>query len=239
MLSSKRSKLMIVAVLSLLGVCISFSGNAFADDGETLFDIYTLHAEARGSVANDLLKVSLVAQAENRDSASLANSINATMTWALAELKKFPDVTSATRNYHTWPKYDRKDNRIIGWNASQVLAVESDNIDSAQKAIQRLQEKLQVQNMQMQPKAQTREVREDDLISDALGRFRDRALTVQNTMGAGDYRVVKLSISTNQSQMHAPRMRTMAAESRVATAPAVEPGTSEVVVRVEGTIQLQ
>jgi len=229
-----RNRISVVAI-ALWSLCVSA---VYADESNPLFDIVTLHAEASGTVANDLLKVEMVVQGENRDSASLANAINASMQWALSELKKFPDVSSSTRQYNTWAKYDRKDNRIIGWNASQVLKLESDNIDQAQQAVQRLQEKLQVRNMQMQPKAATRESREDDLISDALGRFRDRALTVQNTMGAADYRVVNISINTNQQMMHEPQMRSMA-ESSVASAPAIQPGSSEVVVRVNGTIQLQ
>ena len=210
-----------------------------ADDGDRLFDIYSLHAEARGEVVNDLMMVELKVQGEHRESASLANKINATMSWALSELKQYPSIVSKTKNYNTWPKYDRKDNRIIGWHASQSLALETDDFDTARKAIQRLQEKLQVQNMQLVPKPATRESREDDLISDALGRFRERALTVQHTMGAADYRIVNVTINTNQQQMHSPRMQTMAAESSMLKAPAVAPGTSQVVVRVDGTIQLQ
>ena len=211
-----------------------------AADNDPLFDQFTLHAQVEGEVSNDLLTVELSVQDQDRDSASLANRINANMQWALDLLKRYPTVKSRTRDYRTWPRYERKDNRIIGWHASQTLALESDDFDAAREAIQKLQERLQVSNMQMTPKPATRISVENSLINQALNRFKERADIVQLNMGAADYRIIDVNIATDQ---HHPTYyeradsRTMLTEAAVA--PAIEAGSSKVVVRVDGRIQLQ
>ncbi|MBX2824619.1 MAG: SIMPL domain-containing protein [Gammaproteobacteria bacterium] len=204
------------------------------------FDLFSLHAEAQGEVVNDLLTTDLVAESEDRDSASLANRINASMQWALAELKRFPAIKTATRNYSTWPRYERKTSRIVGWHASQTLHIESEDFDAAREAIQLLQERLLVRNMSLVPRAETRAAREDELIAAALDRFKQRAVIVQDNMGAADYRIVDVSISTNQhSQPGNPRYERMAQVSAVSDAPAIQGGTSRISVTVHGRIQLQ
>lgn len=203
-------------------------------------DLYSLHAEAEGEVANDLLTVELVVEGEDRDSASLANRINANMQWAMAKLKPQTAIESSTRNYNTWPKYDHKNNRIIGWRASQTLLLESEDFEATRKVIQTLQEKLQVRNMRMTAKAETRTQQEDELINQALNRFKERALIVQLNMGASGYRIMDVSVKTNQHQPpYQPQARGMMAEASVSSAPVIEGGSSRVVVSVSGRIQLQ
>ena len=206
---------------------------------EELFDRYSISAQASGEVANDLLTAQMQVEHEDRDSATLANRVNADMAWALEKIRQYPSVRATSGNYSTWPQHERKTGRIIGWRSSQVLKLESDDFPAVRKAIRDLQERLQVNGMSLRPKVETRQSREDDLITEALNSFRQRAALVQSTMGAADFRIINVDINTNSQMRHHARYAESSSISKVSSEPAIAPGTSEVVVSVTGFIQLQ
>lgn len=237
----RKMGLMWVAATGLAAGLAMAPAAVIASEHEPVFDVYSLSASAQGDVDNDLLRAELVVEDEDRDAAALANRINAAMGWALNEMLKFPTVEEETAQYSTWPQYERKQNRIIGWHASQVLKLESSDFDAARKAIKVLQERLQVRSMMLTTRVATRQAREDELISEALDAFRERALQIQLTMGAQDFRIMQVDVQTSDRQ---PSYRSMErgysmAESKVAAEPAIAPGTSNVRVTVSGRIQLQ
>jgi len=207
-----------------------------------VFDQYSISASARGEVSNDLLTATLVVEHEDRDAASLANRVNADMTWALEQVRQYPAVKSKSGSYNTWPQYERKQNKVIGWRSRQVLNIESDDFDAARKVIKVLQERLQMNGLQLTAKPATREAQVDALIADALKAFRQRAALVQSSMGSTGFRVITVDINTD-SRFHQQPLRRNYAESGsasiVANEPAIAAGTSEVVVLVNGRIQLQ
>lgn len=205
---------------------------------EAVYELFSLQATAQGDVANDLLSCDLVVEKEDRDSAKLANRINADMQWALSALKRYSQIKVSTRNYSTWPRYDRKSNKILGWHASQTLHIESEDFDAARSAIQKLQEKLLVRNMQLKPRPETRAAREDQLIATALDRFKERAQIVQLNMGASGYRIVNAHINT-QSNQHPVAYAEMSRSTSVASAPAIQGGSSQISVSVQGEIRLE
>lgn len=227
----------VVSLVLLLAVILP----AHAED-TILFDRYSISAQASGEVVNDLLSAEMVVEHEDRDSATLANRVNADMAWALEQVRQYPSVTATSGNYNTWPQYERKQNRIIGWRSSQVLKLESDDFPNVRKAIRDLQARLQVRGMQVSAKNDTREAKEDELIADALNSFRQRAALVQSTMGANDFRTITVDINTDSRIHRPPVMRSYsegASMSKMANEPAIAAGTSEVVVIINGVIQLQ
>jgi len=207
---------------------------------EPQYDVYQLSAEAEIDVANDFMSVNLVATSTGSDPAELANKINAIMGWAVAQLGPYTAIDSQTLDYQTHPQYERNGSRIKGWVASQSLQLETDDFEQAGKAIQLLQERMQVQGMRLKAKADTRERAEERLINTALEAFKRRALLVQTNMGAGGYRVMNLSINTSgpQSNYH-ENMRGTTSKLSVSSAPVIESGTSTVRVHIDGHIQLE
>jgi len=209
---------------------------------ETQYDVYQLSAEAEIEVVNDLMTVNLVATSTGSDPAELANKINATMGWAVAQLGPYTAIDSQTLDYQTYPQYERNGTRIKGWVASQSIQLETDDFEQAGKAIQLLQERMQVQGMRHKAKADTRERAEERLINTALEAFKRRALLVQTNMGARGYRVMNLAINTSGSG-HQPRnqeyMRGATSKLSVSSAPVIESGTSTVRVHINGRIQLE
>jgi len=211
-----------------------------AEQRELAYDLYNLSASAQSEVKNDLMTVTLFAQAEGSVAAEVADSLNGTMAWALTRLKPFTTIKTETQNYRTNPKYAGKPSRIIGWNAVQTLQLQSSDFEAMATAMQKLQERLQIQGMQLSVKPSTRQKAEDALINEAMNAFKQRALLVQQNMGAPGYRIVNVNIGTNN---YAPQHRQFDMQARGAStlsqAPAIEGGDSQIDVRIDGSIQLE
>lgn len=229
----------ILTTLLLTASC-TYAALANAQDQEVLYDVYALSASAQSEVKNDLMTVNLVAQAEGSDAAEVADSINGTMAWAVVQLKPFSTIKTETRDYRTNPKYAGKPSRIVGWNAVQMLQLESSDFEAMGSAIQKLQARLQVQGMNLSVKPSTRKQAEDTLINEAMNAFKQRALLVQQNMGAPGYRVINLNIGTEGHTANFRQFDTMARGAQsMSSAPAIEAGDSTVDVRINGSIQLE
>lgn len=208
-----------------------------------LYDVYSLSGEASMEIANDLMIATLQVQQEDADPASLAEKINSTMSWALETLQEFDSLKVSTRDYQTYPRYDTSQvRRLIGWRATQSLQIESSDFGAAGKAIQALQERLQVKGIRHLAQEDTRKAVVDQLIGEALDAFKARAELVRDNMGSSGYDVLDVNIQTGESNspIYAPRaeMADMM-RSSVATEPALEAGTSRVNVQVFGRVQLK
>ncbi len=232
------------ALAPTLLVLLSSPGQLFAQSTqETLYDVIRLSTQASVEVDNDLMVVTLAVQEEDKDAAVLATKVNETMTWALEILDSYESIAVRSRNYQTFPKYDStKTRQLVGWRASQSIELETDNFAAAGKAIQTLQERLQVKNINLSVKPATRENAADVLIENALNAFKDRAALVQRNFNSGGFRILELDISSNRSAPISRNARVMTLESSsslsVESAPAIAAGSSTVQVQIQGRIQL-
>lgn len=209
---------------------------------EVLYNVYSLSGEASAEVQNDLMIATLVVQQEDADPAKLAEKVNSTMSWATEQLGGFDTIKLSTRDYQTYPRYDSSQTRrLIGWRATQSLQLETEDFGAAGQAIQKLQERLQVQGIRHMAKESTRQQASDALISEALDAFKARALLVQKNMGSNGYTVLDVNIQTGESSTPMFSARSEMADmvrSSVATEPTLESGTSRVNVQVFGRVQL-
>jgi len=219
------------------------SGAVHAQSGsEPQYDVYSLSSEASAEVPNDLMIATLVVQQEDADPARLAEKVNEAMSWATELLQEYDTLKVSTRDYQTYPRYDTSQvRRLIGWRATQSLQLETEDFGAAGKAIQTLQERLQVKGIRHMAQESTRRQASDALISEALDAFKARAELVQQNMGATSYKVLDVNIQTGESS--APMFTARAemadmARSAVSTEPALEAGTSRVNVQVFGRVQL-
>ncbi len=234
--------LWMIGLFALALFAIGFD-EAAADEHGPVFDIYAFSVDVEAEVQNDLMRVRLAATAENADPAAVADEINRRMKAAVEQLADFPGIRAETLAYQTRPRYESDDTRrIIGWTATQTLQLETGDFELAGKALQVLQEDLQVQSMQLSARRSTWQAAEQDLIDDALQAFRQRAVQIQEAMGAKAYRVIELNVGNGGNPGAISRNLPMVMESRAyrsVETPAVEPGTARVTVRVDGRVQLQ
>jgi predicted secreted protein len=209
---------------------------AIAQAPETLFNLVTLNAQAEREVPNDLLVAVLAAEAEGADPAPLSAEVNRAMQAALAATKGYGAVRARSGSYQTFPIYDK--NRIARWRVRQELRLESADFAAATELIGKLQSSLIVTGMSLSVSPQARRQAEEALIPEALAAFDQRARLVRDAMKAKSYRMRDLNLSGSESGRPVLAMARSAPASSMAP-PAVEPGTTRILIMVSGTIQLQ
>jgi predicted secreted protein len=205
---------------------------------ETLFNLITLQAQAEREVPNDLLSATLAAEAEGADPAQLSAEVNKAMQAALATAKSYAAVRARSGNYQTFPIYDK--NRITRWRVRQELRLESADFSAATTLIGKLQASLVMSGMSLSVSPGARKQAENALIPEALAAFEERARLVRETMKAKGHRMQNLQISASGGVTPMPYAAMRASGmSASAPAPAIEAGTTRILITVSGTVQLQ
>lgn len=215
---------------------LSLFSLATAAQETPIFNQIHIDAQVEREVENDQLEVSMLVEAQGNKPDEIAASVNETMQWALKLAGGKKDIEVSTRSYQTYPVY--KDRFIVGWRASQELYLRSVRISELTELVGELQQKLQVSQMNFSPTKQSRTRIENELISEAMVAFRQRAGIIKGHMDNMNYRIVNIQVSTGQAGpvMYRESMVSMA-KMQDAMAPAVEAGTSKVIVTVSGSIQ--
>ena len=211
---------------------------AGAQAPEALFNLVSMNAQAEREIPNDLLTAMLAAEAEGADPAQLAEGVNRTMQRALSTALAYKAVKTQSAGYQTIPVYDK--NRVARWRVRQELRLESADFTTATELIGKLQASLMVTGLTLSVSAEARRKAENVLTAEALAAFEERARLVRDTMKAKGYRVRDLRISGGgppPRPMMAMAARALSSES--SAQPAVEPGSTRILVTVSGTIQLQ
>lgn len=221
------------AAASILFLAVS---PAQAHDEETLFNKVHLQAEVQREVPNDEMTVTVATEHQGSDPEQLSDRVNDDMAWALEQVKRKTGVKSETRSYSTYPMY--KDGLIRGWRVRQELQLKSQDFTQLTELLGGLQDRLQILQMGFSPTPETRYKHQNELISEAMERFRERAGLIRKHMDDRDYRIVEINVNTSGFGYRPLRMAEMeTAKMDRSTMPAVEAGTSEVTVTVSGSVQ--
>ncbi|MGF1644230.1 MAG: SIMPL domain-containing protein [Thiotrichales bacterium] len=209
------------------------------ESGETHYDRISLSAAAADRVDNDLATVTLSAQEDGGFPSELADKVNQRIKWGVETVKQRPGMKVQTQSYNTQPVY--RDNRITGWRVSQAIAVESRDIAGVSELLSVLQSRLNLQGMHFSVSPETREAKENELITRALAAFEKRAGLVAENLKRSGYKLVDLQISTADFAPQ-PRFmgRAMMAEAAMdVAAPSMEAGESTITVTVSGVVELK
>ena len=150
----------------------------------------------------------------------------------------YKSVKTQSAGYQTTPVYDK--NRVARWRVRQELRLESPDFAAATELVGKLQANLVVAGLTQSVSGESRRKAENALIAEALAAFDERARVVRDAMKAKGYRVRDLQLSSGGAPprpMLAMASRALSAES--VAQPAIEPGSTRILVTVSGTIQLQ
>jgi predicted secreted protein len=208
-----------------------------AQTPETLFNLVALSAQAEREVPNDLLSATLAAEAEGAEPAQLADGVNRTMQRALATAQGYRSVKAQSGGYQTFPVYDK--NRVVRWRVRQELRLEAADFSAATELIGKLQASLVVTGLTLSVSNEARRKAENALIPEALASFDERARVVRDAMKAKGYRMRALQLSPGGGAPPRPMMTMARMAENSPVPPAVEPGSTRILVTVSGTIQLQ
>jgi predicted secreted protein len=234
----------IAALLSIasLGVASGVSGVAGA---QGLLpppkNVIELGAEAQREVTNDLMVATLFVEQNDSNPAALANSLNKTIADALRLAKDVSVVKTRTGNNQTYPLYNRN-NQAQGWRGRAELRLETKDFAAGSALIGKLQSSMQLGGINFAVSPEARRAAENELISEALAAFRERATIAQRALGGRSYKVQRVGINTGYS---GPQPKVMMMQARGAAmaesvqAPAVEGGTSNVTVSVSGAVEYE
>lgn len=226
-----------VVILMIIIMMASITMPAHAD--ELNYNLYQLSATSEKQVANDTMKVTLIASHHAQQSVEATKIVNQQVAAALKVLKRSSGIHYETGNYQTHPVY--KNQQITGWKASQQIELQSTDVDQLTELVGKLQQNVKVSTMRFEVSKQVQQTTEDALSAEALQQFKSRAELIQKTMGANRYQVVSININagTQIPPIQRNRMRAeMAVMSADAPAPSVESGSSTVNVTASGQIQL-
>jgi predicted secreted protein len=226
-------------ILAWVFVCLLVIAPAVSvADQQEIRDQVRFEVEVGRDVENDRVVAIMNVTEEHKDPAALADTINSTMKWALAQARASEKVKLRSGSYHTSPVYD--DKKIVRWRGRQELHLESQSVNELSQLIGTLQSRLQMQHLRFSVSPETRQQVEDQLIEQALAAFQRRAVIVQKSLGAKRYSISELTINTGDQPPVIPiRAQAMSIESRAAVAPpAIEGGTSRVTVQVAGAVRL-
>jgi predicted secreted protein len=225
-------------IITAFTLVFAVAGPATAADDTPRYNQIHFQVERNRPVDNDRMHAVLSLTAEDDNAARLADQVNRTMDGALKTAKARPRIEVRTGSYQTYPVYDK--NRIRRWRATQELLLEGSDFAELGNLIGQLQERLQVNSIHFSVSPARRAAVEDELITQALDAFKQRAELVRKQLASKGYRLVNVSINTGGGQP-VPLMRGLAMEAadKSAAPPALEAGTSILSVNVGGMIELQ
>ncbi len=195
--------------------------------------------QASREVANDWVRAVVGVTDEDENAAKLADRVNQAMAWALERARARSGITAKSAGYSTFPVHDPRKGERRFWRASQDLLLEGADARAMSELLGELQSRVQLRSLDFTVSPAQRRKVEDELIDEALAAFLARADRVRQRLGGRGYEIVQISVGTSGGFPPVPVMRAMAMEAKDMAAPALEAGTSEVLVSASGSIQLE
>jgi predicted secreted protein len=231
-------------VLLIAGLFLLSS--AFADE-DAVYNHVSISAEASADVENDTLVAELFIEHQAKTAAGAAEVVNAAIDWGVKKAQTVEGVKVRTLEYNTTPVYSKTRSasdvytpQIMEWRVSQAMRLESTDADALSELVTSLQEKLAIRQIGYEVSKALRDATESVLIDEAIQAFQQRAQQVSKGFGHDGYKLVKVNINSVGMRPPVPYARSMAMEAAAAAPPvAIEAGTSNLKINVNGTIELQ
>lgn len=194
-------------------------------------------AEAQQSAANDLILAVLYVERSGSDSATLAAEINRSLAAALETAATHGSVKTRSGAMSSAPIYAKEGGvRIEGWRMRAEIQLESRDLNAVSALIGKLQTRLALDRVTLQPAPETRRQASDAATVAAIHRFEQRAGLIAGALGKS-YRIQHLSLVDNAAQpLRSPRM--LAAPAAMGGAIPLEGGESLIEVTAQGRIEL-
>jgi predicted secreted protein len=217
-------------------LCMTASAWAVAEPMQRV-DFQT---EVAREFANDLLTANLSVNYSDKQPARVAQHLTTVLNNALKTAGVFGVVKTSSGNQQIYPVYGNH-NQIDTWRGEAQIHLESRDFKAAAELIAQLQSTLQLSGIQFSIAADTRRQLENNLMTEALDAFKQRADAVRSTLGGKSYQFVHLNIQQT-GQAGYPQPMVMMARGAMVEAASVAPnfaaGSSQVGIQVSGTIEL-
>lgn len=224
--------------LALLFFLLPLHSYAHAE-GET-YNRVSFQVEAAREIANDMMVASMSIETQDKQPARIAQQINTTLNDALKKAAAFGSIKASSGGQNTHPVYG-KNNQVDAWRGHAEIRLESRDFKAAGELIMQLQSTMQLNRLDFALAPNTRAQNENELITEAIKAFQQRADTIRVAIGARAYKTVQLSINSDSPPAYARalmRAAPMAADA-IIPEPEFVGGSTRMTVQVNGTIELQ
>ncbi|HYE40006.1 MAG TPA: SIMPL domain-containing protein [Ramlibacter sp.] len=204
-------------------------------------NVLQLQASGTVEVQQDLLTLTLTTAREGADPAVLQSQLKTALDAALAEARKNAQpgqMDVRTGNFALYPRHNR-DGKMSGWTGTAELILEGRDFPRITQTAGRIQT-MTMGGVQFGLSREQRARAESQAQATAIERFQAKAGELARSFGFTGYTLREVAVNANEPGFQ-PRFRMAAQEARMAsdTPVPVEPGKSEVVVTVSGSVQLR
>jgi predicted secreted protein len=201
--------------------------------------VVTVSSSATATVGNDRLQAWLRAEAENTSPAVAASQVNAIVAKALAGARSFPAVKLATAGYSTQQITEK--GKASRWRVAQTVSLDSADFTAAATLITKLQDEdgLLLSGMGFSLADKTRRDAEDGVTRQAIRSWQSRAEQAAQALGFAGWRPGHLTVQAGDGGRVYPTMRAQAAPGFAQSPIALEAGTTDVTVTVNGEAILE
>lgn len=248
---------MVAAAVVSAAPAMAQSCNCNADDGST---VVNLSADARRTVSQDRIGVSLQIEKTAKTPAEAQNFINAKMQEARVVYGKASAVKVSTGNYNVYKQYsnepapkrdgtpawtpeEREKNAY--WQAQQQLRLDGADKEAVMNLVASLQKQgFAVQNMNFYLSREASDKLRDELTAEALGTIKTRAENMARTLNMKSIRYARIDTSGGAvPPMPMARAYAMQAEKGMAgdamSTPVAQAGESDVELTVSAEVRLK
>jgi len=226
------------ALFALFFACafLVAAGNVRSAEEPLRYNVVDLQAEAQREIQNDLMTASLYVEQSGENPARVSNSVNKIVNEALRAAGDVKSVKASTEGYQTYPVYG-KNRQLEAWRVRSEIRIESKDFNSLSNLIGKLQSTMQLSYLGFTVSPEARRQAENELITQAVTNFRERADIVKQSLNGRGYKLRKMSINTGGFHPRPMLARGVAAQE--VAAPNVEAGTSQVTVNISGSIEVE
>jgi predicted secreted protein len=198
-----------------------------------------LSAEASRTLPNDLAQVQAYVEQTDAAPGDLAKRVNQRIAEALVLVKTYPAVKLKSSSTQTYPVYAPKTpGHIDGWRMRSTLSLESHDFAALSELLGKLQNLTAIDQLNVGFSPETRAKATDDAMVDAIKAFQARAAVAAQAFGK-HWRVKSVNVS--QGSVARPQAYARVAKSMMASsdaAPPIEAGEGQIVVTVNGSVEL-
>lgn len=209
---------------------------------EPVQNVAQLSASGTIEVQQDLLSIAMNTTASGADANAVQSQLKLALDAALAIAR--PAVLPGqldlrTGNFSLYPRYD-KNGKINGWQGSTELILDGRDFSRITTTAGKIQS-LTMGNVSFALSREQRAKVETEAQTNAIERFKAKALEVSKSFGFPGYTLREVSISANDQNFQLrPRVMAIQAKATESDSPvSVEAGNTTVMVTINGSVQMR
>ncbi|MDG6774839.1 SIMPL domain-containing protein [Thiomicrorhabdus sp. ZW0627] len=240
----QRNLTQFITLFSTLAVLLSANA-AHAGNPEVYDDSkHRIHfsVSQAAQVDNDIVEIQFQHIAQAATAEQVMQEINEHMQSAMEILNDYQSddgvkLQIQTSQYRVYPAYN-KQQIITHWRGQQSLTITSKNSAGLSKILSRIQPILSYQSTHFRISEHKKQEWISKLTSDALQRYQHQAKKIAHSFGTEQYKLLETNIQSPSYSQPPIQPYLRAAAMAEQAAPVMESGSSELRVRVEGTLQI-